>query len=247
MKVWLFIDPGKGNILTNMNYYIYGIKRKFKEEILYVGKRQTKCDPELDHYMGSSRILLGYKRRDGFIYPGVYKTDGIEHFEKIILEKDIISLKELNEKEKFYIKFYKEKNEARYNIAKGGDGGDTGIYTRTLEQRQKMSIAQKGRIVTEEHRQKIRDTLKRKYASGELVNSMLGKSSWENVSPEKIEERKRKMSEKMSGKNNPMFGRPNGHQGEPRSEETKRKISETEKKTKRKLKDFAEKDVLHDL
>ena len=88
---------------------------------------------------------------------------------------------------------------------------------------------------------------------------MTGKSSWGD-SLQKDEERKQKLSEKMSGENNPMFGKPNGHQGKPLSdcvkkvlssklkgrvfsEETRKKMSEAQKGNKnacRKKADFNE-------
>ena len=95
-----------------MTYYIYGIKRREKPEIIYIGKRQQKVDPNIDDYMGSGRILLGFKRKDGFIYEGLYKKEGIKNFEKIILEKDL-ELKNVNEKERYYIGYYKEIGEAQ--------------------------------------------------------------------------------------------------------------------------------------
>lgn len=51
---------------------------------------------------------------------------------------------------------------------------------------------------TEEAKKKVSETLKRKYASGEMVNAMKGKHH--------TEETKRKISKAVSGENNPMYG-----------------------------------------
>lgn len=93
------------------------------------------------------------------------------------------SIEELNTKEIYYIKKYNSLYPNGYNMTLGGDGGSTlsswseenkqKLYKqqsltrtglkRTVSQKQNMSLAQKGKIISEETRLKISNTLKVNY------------------------------------------------------------------------------------
>lgn len=100
-------------------YYIYEIKNKNKiNRKTYIGQR--KCPKgkiiELDKYMGSGMYLYRAK-----------KKYGLENFEKKIIaicgtfqNADIL--------EKVFIALYRSEGKAEYNIASGGDGGNTLRY-----------------------------------------------------------------------------------------------------------------------
>ena len=99
-------------------YYIYEITNKINSKN-YVGKRSCPLNetPWSDvHYMGGGICICRAE-----------KKYGIENFSKYILA---ICYNEnvLNILEKEYIDFYKSRGKAEYNIAEGGDGGNTYKY-----------------------------------------------------------------------------------------------------------------------
>ncbi len=114
---------------------------------------------------------------------------GIENFELILLE-DLgeVSKSFADEREKFWVENLNTLMPNGYNMTKGGDGGNT-LESWTDEEKQKLWSEQgkkrtgksrsestkkllseifKGRIISEEQRKKISDTLKQKYKSGEI-------------------------------------------------------------------------------
>lgn len=89
-------------------FYIYGIyDKKEPNHILYVG--QHVYHDINDNYMGSGKNLLAY-----------YKMFGKNNFEKIILESEI-PIENIGEKEKEYIKLYRDKGQAELNILNGSN------------------------------------------------------------------------------------------------------------------------------
>ena len=130
--------------------YIYLIKNQINGKI-YIGQHIT--DDLNDGYMGSGKLL----RR-------AFQKHGIENFTKEYLA--FCDSKEmLNQLEKFYIrKYHSQDINIGYNMTSGGDGGATcpGRIP-TAEERKKHSIAMKGRTLTEEHKQKIRESSKGKH------------------------------------------------------------------------------------
>jgi len=91
-----------------MNRYIYCITNKINNK-KYIGQHSTS--KKYDYYMGS-----------GLLLNKAFEKYGKENFEKSILCHCQSKL-ELNEKEIFYIKYYKENNHMLYNISDGGTGG----------------------------------------------------------------------------------------------------------------------------
>jgi len=91
-----------------MNYYIYLIKNTINGKT-YIGKHKGISN---DNYMGSGKLIKE-----------AYKKYGIENFSKEILFEGNVSLNEINEKEKYFIKKFRAIGKAEYNILDGGDGG----------------------------------------------------------------------------------------------------------------------------
>jgi hypothetical protein len=104
-----------------MIYYVYRITDDIHDHE-YIGKRRCPegVKPEDDAYMSSSYILNGRKGK----YEGLFKKYGVKNFTKEILHV-CSSIKEVNFLEKKEIRQRKKIGKAEYNIAEGGDGGDT--------------------------------------------------------------------------------------------------------------------------
>ena len=151
-----------------------------------------------------------------------FKKYGIENFSFIILEEIDKNNKELmNEREKFYISKYKTTDRNfGYNLTEGGDGSLG--YKLTPEQCRSVSLALKGHSISEETKQKIRESnsgeksawygRKHKKESKEKIrNSLIGHSVSEatreklrnaNLGRKASEETKQKMSESRKGEKN---------------------------------------------
>lgn len=139
---------------------------------VYIGKH--KCSQYDPHYMGSGTIIN--KAFDKY---------GIENFtNKIIDIAD--TLEELNEKEKYYIEKYKnEFGNNCYNIAKGGDGGDTISDKPEAEKREfikKMTEINQERCSKPDFKEKISKANKKRYSNIEerKKQSIIIKQSWSN-------------------------------------------------------------------
>jgi len=193
-----------------VEYIVYKTTNLINGKI-YIGK-DCKNNPE---YLGSGIIL----------------NKAIEKYGKNNFKKETIysckTKTELNDMEIQMIKKYNSFfNHSGYNIASGGIGGDTFTNNPNKEEiRKKISESGKGRIVSEETRNKIRIKqigVPRPQTTGDL-------------SPTKRPEVREKMSMANKGKNNPMFGHiytqeerkklSISHLGHKTTQETKDKIS----------------------
>jgi group I intron endonuclease len=102
--------------------YIYSITNQVNGKT-YIGKRDCKNkDPVQDKYMSSSYILKGRKN-----YKSAFKKYGIENFKKKIILQGEMTDEEYNDAERYYIWLARSSGKAEYNIASGGDGGNTGV------------------------------------------------------------------------------------------------------------------------
>lgn len=131
--------------------YIYVTKNLLNNR-MYVGKRQGEYDAS---YYGSGKIITL-----------AIEKYGIENFTNIIIDT-AESLEELNLKEKYYINLYKETyGDLMYNIASGGDGGNTLLY-KSPEERQefvdKMTIINTQRARSEQSRKNIGKKIREYY------------------------------------------------------------------------------------
>lgn len=136
----------------------------------YIGKRQkSKFD---ESYKGSGKHLqLAIKKY------------GWDNFSCEIL-KWCETVEELNISEQYFIKLYDAVNNPNfYNIAKGGDGGNTGVQYKGMaphkakhseETKQKMSESHKGHTTSAETREKLRlaNTGKKRTAEQRLANKI---------------------------------------------------------------------------
>lgn len=132
--------------------YIYKTTNKINQKI-YIGKHQSSKYDE--RYFGSGKILRRAIEK--------YK---IENFTNEIIDTAETD-EELNNKEKYYIKYYKDlygKN--CYNLAKGGDGGDVFKY-QSSENKQKfvdkMTVINKQRCNTEDFKNKLSKATSERY------------------------------------------------------------------------------------
>lgn len=167
--------------------YIYKTTNKINQKI-YIGKHQSSEYD--DKYFGSGKIL----RR-------AIEKYGIENFINEII--DIADTdEELNEKEKHYIKLYKDlygKN--CYNLASGGDGGDVFKY-QSLEDKQKfvdkMTAINKKRCNTEEFKNKLSKATSKRYQdiSERKLHSEKIREVWSNQ--DLREEQSKKLKEYYS-------------------------------------------------
>ena len=132
--------------------YIYQTTNNINQKI-YIGKHQS---PEYDNkYFGSGTIL----RRSIQKY-------GLENFTNEMIDTAETD-EELNKKEKYYIKYYKDLYGSQcYNLASGGDGGNVFQY-QSSEQKQifvrKMTKINQQRCGREDFKQKIRLATIRRY------------------------------------------------------------------------------------
>ena len=137
-----------------MKVYIYKITNMINGKI-YVGKHIDKSEIGFDDYMGSGIMIIKAQ-----------KKYGIDKFKKEILEE--CSLDELDNKEIYWIQKLNSSNrEIGYNIASGGEGGDTLSNNPNLDNiKKKMRASSKhiGRKCSEQTKQKIREkAIGRKY------------------------------------------------------------------------------------
>lgn len=163
-----------------MNYYIYEITNNINGK-KYIGKRVTKKEISIDDYMGSGLLLEKAKLKYG-----------IENFSKQILE--ICNSKEqLSEREIYYISLVDApKNPMYYNVASGGEGGNTyaGKTIDELEEiKRKIQENRKFNGHTEETKAKISEKKIKNYCKEK--HPLYGKHH--------SEETKRKLSKKNKG------------------------------------------------
>ena len=159
---------------------------------------------------------------DSYAFHAAIRKYGEEAFDWTVLEFDIHTYDELNEREKYWIQEKNSRIPNGYNMNAGGNGtpnhrknfvawnkGKTGCYTE--EALRRMSEGQKGRRVSEEQRKKISETLRGRHLSEETI---------------------RKRSAAVRGKHHSMEWRKHiseSHKGKKLSEETKEKISATKR------------------
>lgn len=137
---------------------IYKITNLINQKI-YIGQHHKAA---CDGYFGSGTLI---KR--------AIKKYGKENFSLIILKQNILKKDTLNAYEKFYIKFFNSTNKKiGYNIAKGGEGGDT------------LTHHPFKRIIIEKQQKTLRNTIIRKYGVSSVfsVPSIIEKSKQTKIS-----------------------------------------------------------------
>ena len=192
----------------------------------YVGQHHYHLKKLDSNYHGSGTIISKiYKKRP-------------ETLKEVYL-KTCYTQEELDEWEKYYIKFYDTLYPNGYNLEEGGRGGIPSEDARRKmseraknisdEHRRKLSEAKKGKNLSEETIRKISESKKGKPKSEEHRRKLSEASKGKNLSEETI----RKISESKKGKPKSEEHRrklSEASKGKPKSDETRRKISESAKR-----------------
>jgi hypothetical protein len=200
----------------------------------YAGVRYAKgCEPSelLVKYFTSSRVVKKMLNEDPCCFE-IVETVLFENAEKAIAyELDYIkehnahlsdewfnqaAAKAINPEavkqaclERYGVENWTQTEEYK-NSGLGFKPGNThGCFSRSEETKQKMSEAFKGRVFSEEHRQKLRDFHLGLKASEETKRKM-SEARKGKPRPASFSE---KMSIKMKGENNPMYGRQSPRKG----------------------------------
>lgn len=191
----------------------------------YIGKTAISVEQRFKEHLETAKIWLNLKKENkaypykSLLYEAMIKY-GIDKFKVELIEE--CSNEEVNEKEKYWIAFYKNKNEATYNIALGGNGGDLfNCHTEEEKQiiRQKISVKIAGKnnpMFGKHHSDETKAKIKASYTPERLQNykeanlgennPMFGKKPW-NFGITQTEEFKEKCRQSNSGKNNNNYGR----------------------------------------
>ena len=97
----------------------------------------------------------------GILIKKVIKKYGKINFKTILLEEIYTNQNDLNLRERYYInKYNATSREIGYNL----DDGGTGIGKHSLSTKQKISISKKGKAMSNESRQKIKEAWQKKLA-----------------------------------------------------------------------------------
>jgi len=191
---------------------IYRAQNKINEKI-YIGQTRNELKVRIyDHVrMGGSPV-----------FSKALKKYGIQNFEFLVID-NAKSIEELNEKEKYWIKFYNCKVPRGYNLTDGGEGING--YFLTQDQRERISISHKGKK-NPSHSEWMRgenNPSKRLEVREKLSKKLKGRI----ISEESNEKRRKAMKGRRKG---------------PQSEEHKKKISESleGRSSKRKGKTYEE-------
>lgn len=149
---------------------IYKVTNRIDGKI-YIGQRKATSEEflESDYYGSGKYVQLALAKH------------GRSNFSREVID-EAQSKEDLDQKERYWISFYKSRYPGGYNIAEGGWGGDNGGQNR-------------GRKWSEETRRKTSNTLKRKYASGELLPTMLGKKHTDSA---RVKIKKRRSTQVIS-------------------------------------------------
>lgn len=105
----------KRQFITGLIYKATNIK----SNKVYIGKCESTLQKRIDSHLSQAKR---YKSLKSYFHNTLIKNP--KNFIWEILEQDIISLKILNEREIYWIAYYKSNNKKfGYNLTKGGDGG----------------------------------------------------------------------------------------------------------------------------
>lgn len=167
--------------------YIYIIENRINGH-KYVGK----CSSNMKNYFGSGVALAD-----------AIKKYGKHNFEKIIVE--YCKIEDLNQKEIEWIEKLDTYNGVGYNLTPGGEGWTKGMrHSEGTLSKFKDNPSQKGKVRSEETKQKIRDSLKvyRDSLTEEERKSIYGKSGakLKGIKKHFSEEHKKNLSLGQKGK-----------------------------------------------
>lgn len=191
-----------------MMYYIYEIKNNINNKT-YIGQRKCPANktPETDSYMGSGNYLKNAKNKYG-----------LQNFTKTILAV-AGTYENINILEKVFIALYRAEGKAEYNIANGGDGGDT-LYYASSEIKIAHKLKLKSIMSSDEVKHKISLSTRKVFENPDVIEKLkqshkiamnkpdvIEKCRQSHIGKQLSEETKRKLSESGKGKNNWSKGR----------------------------------------
>lgn len=169
---------------------IYKAQNKINEKI-YIGQTKDNLKKRIvDH------------ERMGYIFHKALVKYGLQNFDISII--DLAKTKEeLNEKERYWIKFYNCKVPNGYNLTDGGEGNSGYIWTE--KDRKKMSRLMMGKCFSQDHRKNLSESIK---------NSLNNLNTREKMKRPKSEDHRKKIGDSIRGK-------PSGKKGKTYSKEIK--------------------------
>lgn len=142
---------------------IYKITNIINNKI-YIGKTKNEFKKRYACYKSDYKS----SRHSSYLYKAFNKY-GLENFKFEILIENIITLKELNYAERYFIAYYKSNNKnIGYNSTEGGDGGirmfnkDNPMYGKKREDLIKLNKSRVGIPLSNNHKQKIGKSTKGK-------------------------------------------------------------------------------------
>jgi len=187
--------------------YIYKITNLINNKI-YIGQRK-RLPLKTKEYYGSGKII---KR--------AIKKYGNKYFIKEIL--NISYRYNLNFLERFWIQYFKQNGHILYNIGLGGlgnNGGQNKGKKLTEDTKEKIRQKLKNRKRSEDFKNKISKTLKEKYKTGERISALLNTKVSKST--------RQKMSKSHKGKKfseEHKLKLSNLHKGKQKSEEHRQKL-----------------------
>ena len=133
-----------------MCYKIYGLKLKNSKDIKYIGYTSKNIEERLHTHI--TRTIY-YKHKNAN-----WLRKNKKDIEVFLIEDNILDHKMVCDKEKYYIDLYKKMGYDLNNLTEGGDGVVGMVISD--ETRKKLSIASKGRKMSESAKQKMSESKK---------------------------------------------------------------------------------------
>lgn len=166
---------------------IYKAQNKINGKV-YIGQSKHNADKRVRIHLRDCGSPVFYK---------ALRKYSLEYFNISTIDcSDIVE--EINEKEKYWIRFYNCKVPNGYNLTDGGDGIKG--YVHTIEDREKMRKPK-----TSQHKRKLSEATKNQWQDPQmkikLIESLKGKSPWNKGKKNCFTtETREKMSSKLKGR-----------------------------------------------
>jgi hypothetical protein len=147
-----------------MNYKIYALTTS-TQSIRYIGYTKHSLNRRLNGHRNEARRKDVGGKYERNTYKDKWFRKYYDEISIILIEENISSLEEILEREKYWIKYYRDNG---YNLVNSTDGGDGTVgYKLTEEHKQLLRDLNKGKTLSEEHKQKISNSHKGKKMSNE--------------------------------------------------------------------------------